>query len=349
MAKAKKMRIPTIKQLPSGSFHCQVMVEGKRLSITEDTYDECLAKAMEVVSKRLIGAQPVEKRARTLSLRQAIDFYIESRSAVLSPSTVRGYKKIRDLRFQSVIDTRLSSIQNWQKVINTEATLCSAKTVKNAWGLIKSVLKDNELPIPNVHLPQIIEPDHEFLQPDQIKDFIETINGEKYEMVYLLALHGLRSSEILGLDIEKNMTGEVIRIRGAKVQTETEKGAVKYVQKKENKNTKSRRDVPVLIPRLKELRKELIEKDALASAIPEHPEAARKRLHTICRNNNLPIVGLHELRHSFASLCYHLGLSEMETMELGGWSNPGTMRKIYTHLAEKDRMEARKKLTDFFA
>lgn len=341
-------RIPKITQLPSGSWHCSVMMDKKRISITEDTEEECLSKAMLLVSKRIIGSQPPEKRARSLTLKQAVDSYIESRNAVLSPSTIRGYKKIRDLRFQSVIDHPLSSIGNWQSIVNKEAKLCGAKTLKNAWGLVKSVLKENELPIPNVRLPQVIESEHEFLQPDQIKVFLKIIKGEKYELVYLLGLHGLRSSEILGLDAVNNLTDDVIRIRGAKVQTETQKGAVKYVQKKETKTTSSRRDVPVLIPRLKQLRKEMAKKDMLKDAIPEHPEAARKRLNRICRNNDLPEIGLHGLRHSFASLCYHLGLSEMETMDLGGWHDIFVMRKIYTHLAEKDKLEAKNKLKDFF-
>ena len=261
---------------------------------------------------------------------------------------MRGYKKIRDLRFQSVMDFKLAEIQNWQAVVNNEAKLCSAKTVKNSWGLVKSVLKENEMPIPNVRLPQMIEAEHEFLQPDQIKDFLEIINGEKYELVYLLAVHGLRSSEILGLDVGKNLTENEIRVRGAKVQTETESGAVQYVQKDENKTIKSRRNVPVLIPRLEEMIKSETSEE-LQKKIPDHPEAARKRLNRILKNNGLPEVGLHGLRHSFASLCYHLGLSEMQTMELGGWNDIFVMRKIYTHLAEKDRNDAKEKLKDFFA
>jgi hypothetical protein len=33
---------------------------------------------------------------------------------------------------------------------------------------------------------------------------------------------------------------------------------------------------------------------------------------------------------------------------LGGWSDPGTMRKIYIHLAKKDREKAAGKLSNFF-
>ncbi len=348
MQRRKKPRIPTITQLPSGRWHTNVMVDGKRISVTENDYDECMARAMELVAQRLQGEKMVVNRVKTVSLRESIDLYIKDRSAVLSPSTIRGYGKIRDLRFRSVMDRNIKSIPNWQAIINQESQTVSAKTLRNSWGLVKAVLKENNVPIPNVRLPQIVSAEHDFLQPDEIMRFLSVIKGEKYELVYLLGLHGLRSSEILGLDVEKNLKKNVIRIRGAKVQTETQKGSVRYVSKTENKTAKSRRDVPVIIPRLAELRMELEREGDMQKAIPINPEASRKRLHTICKRNGFPKIGLHGLRHSFASLCYHLGLSEQETMRLGGWSDPGVMRKIYTHLAEKDKVDAENKLKDFF-
>ena len=59
-------------------------------------------------------------------------------------------------------------------------------------------------------------------------------------------------------------------------------------------------------------------------------------------------MGVHGLRHSFASLAFHLGLTEQETMELGGWSDYNTMRKIYTHLAAADRLKSQNKMAAFF-
>ena len=55
------------------------------------------------------------------------------------------------------------------------------------------------------------------------------------------------------------------------------------------------------------------------------------------------------LRHSFASLAYHLGWPEMQTMVVGGWSNYETVHKIYTHLAARDTNDAVDKMVKFFA
>ena len=64
----------------------------------------------------------------------------------------------------------------------------------------------------------------------------------------------------------------------------------------------------------------------------------------------MPPVGVHGLRHSFASLAslaYHLQIPEQIAMEIGGWSDIGTMRKIYTHIAQQDMERYETKLQDF--
>ena len=59
-------------------------------------------------------------------------------------------------------------------------------------------------------------------------------------------------------------------------------------------------------------------------------------------------MGVHGLRRSFASLCYHLGISEAVTMISGGWSDFRTMRKIYTKISESDIANQAKLYTEFF-
>ena len=58
---------------------------------------------------------------------------------------------------------------------------------------------------------------------------------------------------------------------------------------------------------------------------------------------------MHGLRHSFASLAYHMGIPEMMAAEIGGWKDLGTMLKIYPHLAEQDIAKRSREFTDYFA
>ena len=79
-----------------------------------------------------------------------------------------------------------------------------------------------------------------------------------------------------------------------------------------------------------------------------HPETYNKHIEQLATDADLPRVGLHGLRHSFASLAYHVGMDERTCMELGGWSNPATMQKIYTHVAAKDKEKHKNALRKFF-
>jgi len=62
----------------------------------------------------------------------------------------------------------------------------------------------------------------------------------------------------------------------------------------------------------------------------------------------VPEVGIHGLRHSFASACYFLRIPSKTVMRLGGWSDDGTMNRIYTHLAKKELENDVGALTTFF-
>ncbi|MGM9550390.1 MAG: tyrosine-type recombinase/integrase [Faecousia sp.] len=59
-------------------------------------------------------------------------------------------------------------------------------------------------------------------------------------------------------------------------------------------------------------------------------------------------MGNHGLRHSFASLAYHLGIPEKIAMEIGGWEDSKVMHDIYTHLAKKDIAKRSQEFSDFF-
>lgn len=333
------IKIPTARQLSSGSWRCEVYINGQRYSFVDKDKDEAVRKALLCKLTQDSDPDTIKKSHDLLTIANAIDNYIDSRSNVLSPSTIKSYKSMRKYRFQSVMDLPLSSAINWQAIINDEAGEVSAKTVKNAWGLLSTVLKENHVAVPSVRLPQIVKNEHEFLQPEQIKILIKAIEGHRFESAYLLGLHGLRRSEICAVkktDIKKDK----IIVSGSKVYDEDGN----LVERKENKTVASNRTVPIMIPRLSELAK----KCDTEYICPYSPSIMTHPLNTVCRQNNLPEIGLHGLRHSFASLCYHLDISEMECMRLGGWSDIHVMRKIYTHLSDVDRKSAEDKLKEFF-
>ena len=338
------MKPPKAKKLPSGSWFAQVMVDGRRVSITRPTEKEVLAEAMALKA----GVKAAKTAPASVSVRTAIDDYIELRRAVLSPATIRGYRIIQKNRFQAIIDRPISSLTDadFQKAVNADARICSGKTMRNSWGFVSSVIRETCGREISVRLPQVIHDEKPFLQPDDIPVFIEAIRGTRSEIALLLGLHGLRASEILAIRKEDiDLPNGLILVRGAAVPDESNN----LVYKKENKNSASRRAVPILIPRLRELieQSDFRGTDYVAGTVSSgtfYNAVARA-----CKRAGLPMVGVHGLRHSFASLCYHKNIPEAVTMKLGGWSDPGTMRKIYTHVADKDLSKQTEKLSAFFS
>ena len=319
-------------QLPSGSYRVQVMIDGVSHSITRNTAAEALREA-----------EMLRKGITVKTLRQCCLEYIELREAVLSASTIRGYKQITANMMQTIMDSPAAALttQEFQRAVNLDLKTHSPKTMQNAVGFIQSVLADNEIERKKIRLPQIIRNERAFLEPDELLVFIDAIQGHKWEAGMLLMCHGLRASEALNIQ-RKNITTNCIAVRGAAVLDENES----LVRQAMNKNQSSRRDVPVLIPNL------LV---AVAHMRPEEyvcpankSQAVHHAINSVCRKLGMPEVGCHGLRHSFCSLCYSLGLSEKTTMALGGWSDFNTMRKIYTHLSQGKRTAETEKLTDFF-
>lgn len=333
------IKIPRAEQLPSGSWRCRVYVNGNICSFIDADKDEAVRKAMLCKLTNSDDPDHIKKAHELLTVGDAIDKYIESRSNVLSPSTIKSYKSMRKYRFQNIMGKQLSCHFDWQTIINDEAKEVSAKTLKNAWGLLSSVLKRNHVSVPDVTLPQIVKNEHEFLQPEQIRTLLKAIEGHRFEGAYILGLHGLRRSEICAVK-KTDIKEDVISVNGSRVYDEN--GIL--VERKENKTVNSKRNVPIMIPRIKDLARNC-ETEYIC---PHSPSILTHPLNTVCRQNNLPEIGLHGLRHSFASLCYHLHISEMECMKLGGWSDINVMRKIYTHLAEIDEKSAEQKLKEFF-
>ena len=162
-------------------------------------------------------------------------------------------------------------------------------------------------------------------------------------MAMLLGLHSLRMSEIRALRFPDNfdMKKGSIFVSGAVVRDEHNK----EVFKQRNKTRQSARTVPIMIPRLRELL-EAQSKDGYI--VTQANSTINRHIRTIAEQQGLPNITEHCLRHSFASLGYHLRLSEIEVMSMGGWSDSSTVHDIYLHLAQRDRLKAENKMAKFY-
>lgn len=337
--KTAELSVPKPRHLPSGKWFIQLRLNGKSISVTKSTERECIEEARAIKAGILEGKQTRPAK----SLKAASDDYIKDHSAVLSPSTIYGYDDIKRNRFKLYMQEDIFSFENWQKMINDESELCSAKTLKNAWGFVARVLRYNKLPVPEVTLPQVVKKELAWLNYTQILAFLDAVKGKPVEFAALLALHSLRRSELLAITPSK-IDSDGIHVSGSVVPSVGNK----FVTKETNKNQSSVRVIPIMIPRLQEL----IDESTNAPDEPYVticPNNLYTHLQKVCNSAGLPVVGLHGLRRSFASLAYHLGWSERKTMMIGGWSDYKTMHDIYIKLDNSDLKAAAKTMSDFYA
>lgn len=334
--KKDEIKIPTPRKRGQ-KWYVDLRREG--VTVIENTEAEAKAKAVAIRA----GFVDVKKRPSAVTLEKAIDNYIEVRSNVLSPSTLVGYKSVKKNRFKSVMQCPVADIKDWQGVINAEAAICSPKTVKNAWGLIRPAIEAAGVDLPKVKLPQLVPKEPVFLTPEQISVFVAAVKGTPVEIPALLGLHSLRRSEIAALDWANiDLRKRIIKVSGAVVPGEN----WTLVEKPTNKNSASTRTVPIMIPELYDALKAVPDKSG--KVVTCYISTIYDWVNKVCDENNLPRLGVHGLRHSFASLAYHVRMSEQAAMQIGGWSDYATMRKIYTHLSTQDINAAANSMSKFY-
>ena len=336
------MKIPKINKLPSGNYNVTLRLDGEVISITRSTPAECRQEAQLIKSEYLAGKrQKISTAAKQMTLREAQERYVEKYKAALSPSTVRSYTIYCRKRFEDYQNKKLPDII-WQEMINKELEAVSQKTVKNAWGLVSASLKDLKYPIPDVKLAAVPVNEIPFLQPEEIKPFCEAVKGRSYEIPALLELHGLRLSEVRGLDWKNvDLITDTITIKESRV-----RGVNGDVNKNTNKNQSSSRTVPIMIPQLHDALNSVENKVGLVAKIGSN--TLLDDVKRACNRARITEVTNHGLRHSFASLCFYLKIQDRQIQEWGGWKDKATLHKIYIRLTAKGQSEAKDSFTNFF-
>ena len=328
------VRVP-VPRKKGNKFVSQIMVGEERIFISANSEEEYYAKARAAKTEQI----EIKKTSPKGSLGKVIDNYISSVDSVLSPSTIKSYKSYRNNRFQNYIKIDISKI-NFQRMVNEEAKEVKPKTLANAWRLVTASLRHAKFDIPQVNLPMIPHAERPWLDYQQIEIFLQAIRGEKCELAALLALNGLRRSELLHLtDADVDVDKGLIYVRGASVYND--KG--QFVNKETNKNATSARIVHIVIPRLTELLR-----CKTGVLITTKPNTTYVQVNRICRDVGLPEIGVHGLRHSYVSLGRHLKMDALTIKREGGWADLDTVNKIYTHLAAQDADNDVKIMSEFY-
>lgn len=339
-----KKKLPTPQKLPSGMWRCQVMVGGKRVSIVDESPGVAQAKAVA------LRAGLIEKQAEKksfLSLSDAIDAYIAEKEGVLSPSTVRGYETVKKHRFSGLMSKDVHSITKAavQAAVSQEAKLVSPKTVYNAYGLVRPVLKEYGVDVFGVKLPQRIKPNKRYLQPEDVGKLIEAAKGDPCEIEILIAVWlGMRRSEITGLCWDcVNFENRTLTVRRTMVPDKKNH----WVLREGAKNESSQRTVPCP-PYIMDKLRAIYTPGAEGLVFKRSPETLRKRVHSVCKKAGITDTTVHGLRHTNAAVMKSLGVDDAHAMARGGWKAEATYKQTYSYVFDERAQSADDEINSFF-
>lgn len=336
------------KKLPSGSWRIVVSLgkdeNGKRIyhSVTNPDKYQCINEANELARHY----KEVSRVPSKMTLKEALDKYLQIKSNVLSPSTIRGYEQIKKHHLQPEMDLQLCKITDAiaQEAINRESKNCSPKTVKNIYGVLSAVMAQFTDKTLKVTLPKVPSKELTVLTSDQIVLLIKELQGHDAELLYLMAMFlGLRRSEIMAFDPERDYSREtkVIHISHAKVMDKNNS----FVEKNTTKTEKSDRYLQLpeyLFTRLE------AKIDSGEPLFKVNPSNMARSLRRICKKAGIPELGLHDLRHQNASVMLALGIPDKYAMERGGWSTDYVMKRTYQHTISDTRSEIDKNINNYF-
>lgn len=332
------MKIPEPQRLPSGKWRIQVMVDGRRIGRTFGTEKEAVYWAAGIKTR----AKEADVAPYNLTVASAVDRYIESKSAVLSPSTIAGYRKIKDNLMEGIAFVRLSDLtqERVQRWVNNLAKSKSPKTVSNAHGLLSAILREYRPAMAlRTTLPQKIKPDIRIPSEAEIRAILTASRGTKYELPIVLAVWlGLRQSEILGLTWDC-IDGNIMHIRQAIVMGETgpvEKGTKTY------SGTRS-----IHLP------------DYIKDLLAEEPhrgnhivrmsgKAIYSGFSRICEKAGVPHFRFHDLRHTNASVMLAAGIPDKYSMKRMGHATNNMLKTTYQHTIKEKETEYDQAIDAYF-
>lgn len=338
-------------QLPSGAWRCQVYAgkdpNGKRQyrSFTALSKKEAEYMAAEFSMRY----KEISRDSSAMTLREATEKYIENKSNILSPSTLRGYTIMARRHLQGLMPIRLNRLNNTliQQAINAEAKTASPKYVRNLHGLLSAVLREYYPSFQlTTSLPQKQIREQRFLEPEQITVLLQAVRGNELEIPVLMGLWlGMRSSEITGLTwTDVDFQRGTIFIHRSKVRNADNA----WIMKETTKNLSSTRSLHVPDYLLDLLRFSKGDAGPDDPVVPIEGNCLWRRLQVILKRAGLPPIRFHDLRHTFASSCAVIGIPLEYAKQRGGWSTTTTMQKVYTHVMNSKQMEVDQQIDSFF-
>lgn len=304
-----------ITRLSSGSYRVQKQINGTRISMTWD--HKPTKKEIEDEIAHRLGYYNGK-----LTFEAAANNYIDARTNILSPSTIKNYRLMIKYFSIGFLNKPLDDIQNndIQKEINIFCKNVSPKTVKNRYALVSSIFAEFRPDyVLRVNLPMQVRKEPYIPSNDEVRMLLADAEGTKYKTALLLGCCSMRRGEICALTMDDvDIDNRIIHVNKDIVISETNEWVTKVP-----KTAASIRDISVPA--------EVIDSIVENGLFTGHPAQITKWMNRHQDKLGIPRFSLHKLRHFFVSTAHDKGISDANIMAAGGWATPNVMIKHYRH------------------
>ncbi len=337
-----------IERLPSGSYRARVHLGGGKYKSITDKDKKTVQLLAAQYEADIESAQAKEKDPnRGMTVGQAMERYIELKSAVLSPATLLGYDVIRRNRLTGIMDIRISDLtqEDIQRAINEDALNHSPKSVRNDHGFLSAVLsvyrQDMKL---NTTLPQKKKPKIEIPTQEEVDTMFEYFRGTEMEVPFALAACcGLRESEIGGLKW-KNVDFEHNRI----IITESIVRGIDagYVRKDDTKSYAGDRSIR-MYPFIRRILESANRDGEYVTRL--NPALIGKRFSNGLKKAGLPHYRFHDLRHYLVSVMLSLNIPKNYIADMVGHTDEHMIDTVYGHLMAQKKHDVEDIMEAYFS
>lgn len=319
-----------IEKLPSGSYRATIMYEGKRYRKTFD-HKPTQKEIMQEITTKI--SEKKEEKELGYTFRQAALKYVEDKSDVLSPNTIRDYKRMPDRLSEWFVEMRIDDITQLEinKQVNELSRKLKPKTVHNYHAFISAVLGVYK-PDMKIYttLPQKRKYEPYIPSDSDTKALFNELQGTKFLIPYLLSCFGMRRGEICALDVKDvDATNGIIRVNKSLAFDENKQWVIKST-----KTTESEREVSVPVW----LAEMIIEQGYVYKG---HPNSITDKMGKIEKKLGIEHFSVHKMRHYCASKM--IQITDLKTAQkMMGWKSDFMIRQVYGHSIKEEEERARK-------
>ena len=360
-----------------------VEVNGVRKQVSVyDKSQRVVVEKMQELRKKRDDNYYIENKNITLEewLKEWMKVY---KKPYISPRTYQGYVEKSKTILEHLGNMQLQKIELYhlQKFISDlQNEGKSPKSLRHYYSILKMCFDDAIMcrhislnPTRNLKLPSMRRKELNIMTKEEQLVFEGFMKKYRMGTAYIVLVNtGLRAGELSGLtwkDVDFENKALYVRRGMQKITTyDDDFNKIKRERKVTDVKTEnSYRVVPMLDKvvrilqeykkkvqaeqeELAELREGFKDDDFIFKTKYNHPitsEYLRKTCQGICKSNNFRKVGIHELRHTFATRSIEAGVDLRVLQEILGHASYSTTADIYVHILGQVKLSQMNRLEDY--